>query len=400
MSVGVGIRPLRGIPEVRAGDDLGSLLLEAAERTGVLIADGDVLAVTQKVVSKAEGRVVPEEGGKLGWVAREAARVVARRGDLIIAETRHGFVCANAGVDRSNVAIGFVSLLPEDPDGSAERLRTHVAHHTGADAAVVITDTFGRPWRKGLVNVAIGAAGLSSLIDLRGTPDAEGRTLEVTEVALADEVAAAAGLVMGKADRVPAAVVTGLTGADLGPLPASALVREGQEDLFRLSPLETVRSLPVAPELDSRPVPHSHVEAAAEAAAAAVPGGPAWALGFAVAPQRTGPGPAAAGGVSPGLVALCALPRANHGDGAPAGRAGSFALEAGMAVQAFRVALFAQGLASSWLPIETRRGLELRQSLGLPEEWHPFAVVTPGWPRTQAPRVLEPTPTAEIRWIR
>jgi coenzyme F420-0:L-glutamate ligase/coenzyme F420-1:gamma-L-glutamate ligase len=195
------IAALDGIPEVQPGDDLAALLGDAIERAGDLLPlrRDDVFVVTQKVVSKAEGRVVPEEpDGKTTWVARETRRVVARRGDLVIAETHHGFVCANAGVD-----IG-----------------------------VVITDTFGRPWRRGLVNVAIGAAGIASLVDLRGTKDSTGRMLEVTVVAVADEVAAASGLVMGKADGIPAAVVRGVRAGGT-PVPASALVRSPEEDLFR-----------------------------------------------------------------------------------------------------------------------------------------------------------------------
>ena len=173
--------PVRGIPEVGPGDDLSELLLDAIRGGGLDLRGGDIVAVTQKVVSKAEGRVVAEgSAGKAGWVARETRRVVARRGDLVIAETRHGFVCANAGVDASNVAEGFLSLLPEDPDASAERLRQSLEASTGASVGVLITDTFGRAWRDGLVNVAIGCAGIPSVIDLRGTKDALGRVLEVT----------------------------------------------------------------------------------------------------------------------------------------------------------------------------------------------------------------------------
>ena len=158
-----------------AGDDLGRLLLDALGAAGVALRDGDVLAVTQKVVSKAEGRVVREApDGKAAWVARESRRVVARRGDLVVAETRHGFVCANAGVDASNVAQGWLSLLPEDPDRSAEALRRALSEASGAEVGVVVTDTFGRAWRRGLVNVALGCAGLPALVDLRGSPDASG----------------------------------------------------------------------------------------------------------------------------------------------------------------------------------------------------------------------------------
>src|SRR5207245_7730654 len=171
-----------------------------------------------------EGRLVAEDEGRTGWVERESRRVVARRDDVVIAETAHGFVCANAGVDASNVESGWVALLPEDPDASAERIRERVLADRGVDIGVVVTDTFGRPWRKGLVNVAIGCAGIPALVDLRGQKDHVGRLLEATIVALADEVAAASGLVMAKDAMVPAAIVRGLT--PVGPPgKATALVR-------------------------------------------------------------------------------------------------------------------------------------------------------------------------------
>ena len=229
----VEILPIRGIPEVGPGDDLGQLLLDALRSSSLAVEAGDVLVVTQKAVSKAEGRVVPEMPlGKAGWVERETRRVVARRGDLVIAETEHGFVCANAGVDASNVAEGFLTLLPEDPDATAERLREQIREALGLDVAVVITDTFGRPWRRGVVNVAVGCAGLPALVDLRGTKDAAGRLLEATVVALADEIAAASGLVMGKASGIPMALVHGVS-IEGPPTPARALVRPADEDLFR-----------------------------------------------------------------------------------------------------------------------------------------------------------------------
>lgn len=231
MSVELIPIPLRA--EVVAGDDLVSLVLRATRDAGVEPATSDVIVVTQKIVSKAEGRVVPElPEGKAAWIARETRRVVARRGDLVIAETRHGFVCANAGVDASNAPEGMLTLLPLDPDATAERIREGIASATRAEVGVVITDTFGRPWRQGVVNVAIGCAGLPSLVDLRGTADATGRVLEATVVALADEIAAASGLVMGKADRVPIAVVRGLSWS-APPQPAAALVRPPEDDLFR-----------------------------------------------------------------------------------------------------------------------------------------------------------------------
>ena len=258
--------PVTGLAEIDEGDDLAALIAERAD-----LRDGDVVAVTQKVVSKAEGRVV--RGEKAEWVAREARRIVARRGDLIIAETRHGFVCANAGVDASNVPEGLLTLLPEDPDGSAAAIRDGLRERAGAEVAVVITDTFGRPWRRGLVNVAIGCAGLPALVDLRGTKDAAGRVLDATVVALADEVAAAAGLVMGKAEEVPAAVLRGLRpGAPPGP--AADLVRPPDEDLFRTSPLDAIAARRTVREFGDGPVPREVlVEAVAAALTAPVPHG-------------------------------------------------------------------------------------------------------------------------------
>ena len=229
----VTVIPIHGIPEVRPGDDLALLLVNALESSSLALQRSDVLVVTQKVVSKSEGRVVPEMPlGKREWIERETRRVVARRGDLVIAETRHGFVCANAGVDASNVDEGFLTLLPEDPDATAERLRESLRRALGIDVAVVITDTFGRPWRRGVVNVAVGCAGLPALLDLRGTKDASGRMLEATVVAVADEVAAASGLVMAKASATPMAIVRGVS-FDAPPTPARALVRPPEDDLFR-----------------------------------------------------------------------------------------------------------------------------------------------------------------------
>jgi coenzyme F420-0:L-glutamate ligase/coenzyme F420-1:gamma-L-glutamate ligase len=187
--VTVQLIPIHGVPEVRPGDDLAAVL-EPRLRAAA-IRDGDALAVTQKIVSKAEGRLVPD-GERAAWIERETVDVVARRGDLVIARTRHGFVCANAGVDASNVPAGLLSLLPEDPDASAERLSKELGASLGLEhLPVVVTDTFGRPWREGVVDVAIGCAGLAPLLDLRGSADDRGRALETTVVALA--VAGAGG---------------------------------------------------------------------------------------------------------------------------------------------------------------------------------------------------------------
>ena len=227
----IEVLAVAGLPEVRPGDDLAALIAGAAD-----LADGDVVVVTQKVVSKAEDRLVdidPEVGHR-PLVERESVRILRRRGDLVIAETEHGFVCANAGVDLSNVEAGQAALLPVDSDRSARRIRDALHHRFSVDVAVVVSDTFGRPWRRGVTDVAIGCAGLRPVVDLRGTTDALGRELQVTEVAVVDEIAAAAELVMGKAAGVPVAVVRGIAPAWFGDgSVVDAVVRSPDEDLFR-----------------------------------------------------------------------------------------------------------------------------------------------------------------------
>ena len=222
-----------GLPEIRPGDRLAPLLAARAE-----LLDGDVVVVTQKVVSKAEGRLVavdPDDRAALAAVVEaESVRVLRRRGDLVISETGAGFVCANAGVDRSNVPDGYVTLLPVDADRSARRIRDGLRAAPGVDVGVIVSDTFGRPWRRGVTDVAIGCAGIAAVVDLRGTADAMGRTLDVTEVAVADELAAAAELVMGKATGVPAAIVRGVDPAWFRTASVRAeIVRPPGEDLFR-----------------------------------------------------------------------------------------------------------------------------------------------------------------------
>jgi coenzyme F420-0:L-glutamate ligase/coenzyme F420-1:gamma-L-glutamate ligase len=229
------IRPITGIPEVSQGDDL-PLVLERAIRSSEALEPGDVLVVTHKIVSKAEGRVVDLEhdgpDAHRHLIDEEAVSILRRRGDLVIAETRHGFVCANAGVDRSNAGPAKAILLPLDPDASANRIRLRLQRAFGVPIAVIITDTFGRAWRRGLVDVAIGVAGMAPIHDLRGTADDQGRELDVTEVAVADELAAAADLVIGKTSRNPAVIVRGVEWepSDEGVDP---LIRPPSEDLFR-----------------------------------------------------------------------------------------------------------------------------------------------------------------------
>lgn len=247
----IAIIGIAGMPEVRPGDDLLRLILDAAAAQGLAFADGDALVVAQKVVSKAEGRLVElaavepspfarqiaEASGKdarvVEVVLREARRIVRMDRGVIICETRHGFVCANAGVDASNVErTGFVSLLPEDPDASAAEIRRHVQDVTGADVAVVISDTFGRPWREGHVNVAVGLAGMEPLLRYAGRTDPAGYELRITSMAVADELAAAAELAMGKLDRVPAVLIRGYRYPP-GCGTARQLVRSAERDMFR-----------------------------------------------------------------------------------------------------------------------------------------------------------------------
>ena len=241
---------LRGVPEIKPYDDLPSLIVQAAGKNGIRFRDGDVLVVTQKVVSKAEGRllkldrinpsplassmakILRKDARVVELVLRETRRIVRMTRGIIIVETRHGFVCANAGVDQSNVENGFALLLPLKPDKSAENLRNVIRRKTGAEIGVIISDTFGRPWREGQVDVAVGVAGVAPLIDYRGLRDKHGYQLKATIMAAADELASAAELVMEKLSGVPAVVVRGFK----GPFKEGSsreLVRPWSRDLFR-----------------------------------------------------------------------------------------------------------------------------------------------------------------------
>jgi coenzyme F420-0:L-glutamate ligase / coenzyme F420-1:gamma-L-glutamate ligase len=246
----VWVIPIPGLPEVREGDDLAALITDAA-RAGPGVESGDIVVVTQKIVSKAEGRVVPlagvmpsPEAERLAvetekdprlveLILRESNQIVRQSGPILITETKHGFVCANAGIDASNVGPeGLVSLLPEDPDGSAAAIRTAIGERAGVDVAVIITDTFGRPWREGHTNVAIGLAGMLPFVDYVGQTDPHGYELRVSTLAVADELAAAAELVHGKLDRVPVAIIRGYP-YPRGEGSAKELVRDAEKDLFR-----------------------------------------------------------------------------------------------------------------------------------------------------------------------
>ena len=251
MSSEIRIIPIRGIPEIRPGDDLGLMITRAAGKMRLKLSDGDVITIAQKVVSKAEGRLVnlesvtPSEFANeiankqrrdprlIEVILSESSNIVRSDDRVLITETKHGFVCANAGVDRSNV-VGkeWVSILPVAPDDSALLLKTRFAELLKANVAVIITDTFGRAWREGLTNVAIGIAGLKPLKDLRGKNDDHGKELSATVLAIADEIAAASGLVMRKTARIPAVVMRGYY-FDHGEGSAMEMVRPRERDLFR-----------------------------------------------------------------------------------------------------------------------------------------------------------------------
>jgi coenzyme F420-0:L-glutamate ligase/coenzyme F420-1:gamma-L-glutamate ligase len=233
MQAALTVYPVVGLPEIDRGADLAGMISDVAE-----LADGDVVVVTQKIVSKAEGQMVEvdpnDPDAKRLLAESQAVRVLRRRGDLVVTETRHGYVCANSGIDLSNVEEGWAALLPEDPDRSARRIRDGIRARSGRTVGVIISDTFGRAWRRGVVDVAIGCAGVRGIVDLRGTRDGLGRELVATEMCIVDEIAAAAELVMGKASAVPAAVVRGIDPTVLGEGSVTReVVRPYGEDLFR-----------------------------------------------------------------------------------------------------------------------------------------------------------------------
>lgn len=247
----IQIMGVRGIPIVKRGDDLASMIVEAAEASGIGVKDGDVLVVAQKIVSKAEGRLVElskvtpspfalriaeltnRDPRLVELVLRESNRAVRMRDGHMIMETRHGFVCANAGVDLSNISGGEIaSLLPEDPDASAARIREGIRRLRGVDVAVIISDTFGRAWRLGHVDFAIGVSGMKPLRDYRGQKDMFGYELKVTTMAVADELAAAAELIMGKSSGIPVVIIRGYE-YEKGEGTARELIRPIEQDLFR-----------------------------------------------------------------------------------------------------------------------------------------------------------------------
>ena len=396
---GLWVVPLAGMPEVRPGDDLARLLLEAVGRAGLALADGDVLAVTSKVVAKAEGRLVPLPDDPAGrertlqeTVAAETARVVARRGRLVIAETRHGLVGANALVDASNAGGDRLVLLPADPDASAARLRADLVALDGHDVAVVVTDTLGRPWRLGQTDVAVGLAGMGALDDWRGRTDGDGRPLQVTEVAVADEVAAAADLVKGKASRVPAALLRGAPHPE-GDGRARDLVRPPADDLFRTAGtaedlLAFLEGAPAPDGFRPDPVdPDALDRAVAAAGAVPLPGGqrfravpvPAAARTAGLAARSPTP-PVLA--TAPVLLACCLAPAAG-GAGRPAAGedAAGAELAAGGAVRTLVLGLHALGVGAVFEPARSAdRAAALAAALGLDPGWRPLGLLAAGHP--------------------
>jgi coenzyme F420-0:L-glutamate ligase / coenzyme F420-1:gamma-L-glutamate ligase len=409
----VTIFPVEGLPEITAGAELAGLIADA----GPSLADGDILVITSKIVSKAEGRVVQADREQA--IDAESVRVVARRGPTRIVETRHGLVLAAAGVDASNTSPGTVVLLPEDPDGSARRLRKALMDRLGVRIGVLITDTLGRPWRAGQTDAAIGAAGVAPLRDYRGTPDTFGVALEVSVAAVADELAGAADLVKGKAAGIPVAVVRGLadlvTEAD-GP-GAQALIRPAAEDMFRygsadvLAARRTVRDFtgdPVDPAAVTRavaaaitaPAPHHStpwrfavLESAAARTALLDDMLAAWIAdlrgdGFtedqiARRVRRGEPLRRA-----PLLIVPCLHAEAAHrypDDRRNAAEREMFLVAMGAAVQNLLVALAVEGLGSCWVSSTMFCRPVVTRALGLPAEWEPMGAVGVGHPAAPAP---------------
>lgn len=351
MAEGILIRPVRGIGDVTEGLDLAAEITSRAP----WLATGDILVVTSKIVSKAEGRLVyvPAEGpdrdtAREAVLAAETARPVARRGQTHIVQTRHGFVLAAAGIDASNVDRSRLVLLPVDPDGSARALRDAVRRLAGVDVAVVITDTMGRPWRLGLIDVAIGAAGIEPLRDHRGETDPYGNELSLTQMAVVDELASAAELVKGKCDGIPVAVVTGLpAGSAEGRAPhgpgAAALVRPADQDMFSLGTAEAraagLRDAAALGDVELGPatVDPAVAHRAVAAFAAALPPGIGLSVGGAGLRQAV-PAPL------PDDCPLIGCRLTDPGDPALHFGLGTF-------VQRLRAALAADGYATMWLPL-------------------------------------------------
>jgi len=411
------VTPVHGLPEITAGADLAGLIADAATGLADGLADGDIVVVTSKVVSKAEGRVV--RAGREDAIDAETVRVVARRGETRIVETRQGLVLAAAGVDASNTPPGTVVLLPEDPDASARALRKGLRDRLGVTVAVLITDTLGRPWRNGQTDAAIGAAGLAPLRDHRGQTDTFGVPLEVTVAAVADEIAAAADLVKGKTAGIPVAIVRGLpdlvTDAD-GP-GARALVRPSAEDMFRLGSADVLTARRTVREFTGEPVDAGAVRRAVAAAITAPAPHHSTPWRFVVieseqaqtelldamlaawvtdlrgdgfteeqiarrvrrgAPLRR----------APLLIVPCLHAEAAHrypDDRRNAAEREMFLVAIGAAVQNLLVALAVEGLGSCWVSSTMFCRPVVTEALGLAAGWEPMGAVGVGYPAAPPP---------------
>jgi coenzyme F420-0:L-glutamate ligase/coenzyme F420-1:gamma-L-glutamate ligase len=424
------VLPVPGLPEIAAGDDLAALIA-AAVRAGPGLLDGDILVITSKVVSKAEGRVIV--GDRESAIDAETVRVVARRGATRISQTRHGLVLAAAGVDESNTEPGTVVLLPLDPDGSARRLRAAISEHCAARAGVVITDTMGRPWRAGQTDTAIGAAGLVPLRDHRGQTDTFGNLLEVTVAAVADEIAAAADLVKQKTTQIPVAIVRGLgelvTEAD-GP-GAAALIRPAEEDMFRLGAADVLTARRTVREFTAAPVPPQAVRRAIAAAVTAPAPHHSQPWRFAVLDSeqartrllddllaawradltRDGFTPdqiarrVRRGDVlrrAPLLIVPCLVADAAHRYPDPrrnAAERAMFLVSMGAAVENLLVALAVDGLGSCWVSSTLFCREAAAVALGLPPDWEPMGAVGVGYPAAAAPARPDRDPEQFTRWL-
>jgi coenzyme F420-0:L-glutamate ligase / coenzyme F420-1:gamma-L-glutamate ligase len=412
---GISITGLAGLPEITPGADLAALIDAAAPG----LADGDILAVTSKIISKAEGRLITASREQA--IEQEMVRLVAQRGPARIVETRHGLVLAAAGVDNSNTPPGTVALLPEDPDASARRLRKALAERRGIRIGVIITDTLGRPWRIGQTDAAIGAAGVVPVRDHRGDNDTFGNLLEVTVAAVADEIAAAGDLVKGKTTGIPVAVVRGLaefvTDAD-GP-GAAALIRPASEDMFRYGSADVPLARRTVREFSTRPADPGAVRRAIEAAFTAPAPHHSVPWRFVVLESQqarehlldamlaawkadlTADGMTAEQIVrrvrrgeplrrAPLIIVPCLVAEAAHAypdARRSAAERAMFLVSMGAGVQNLLVSLAAQGLGSCWVSSTLFCQPVAREALRLPADWEPMGAVGVGYPAAPpAPR--------------